>query len=58
MEMITWLSKLIQKKLNGETNEERAVRRVREAYPDFDRERLNPPSDRNESRIEAARRVR
>ena len=55
--MKNWLSELLQKKFNGETDEQKAMRRVREAYPDFDRERLNPVT-RNESQIEAARRSR
>jgi hypothetical protein len=41
--MMNWLIKLIQKKLNGETYEQKVTRRILEAdHNELDRARMNP----------------
>ncbi len=56
--ILDWLTRLIEKKSNA-TYRDLAIRRVLEAddHNQYDRRRGNPP-ERQESRIEAARRTR
>ena len=40
--MKNWLSELLQRKFNGETDEQKAIRRILEMDDDQDRKRMNP----------------